>query len=72
MSYMAETRSNVARNLALLVDVPKRREFVTQRWLRRAVAERRLGYFKLGGRVLIDLDELDTLIERGRVDPRSP
>jgi hypothetical protein len=36
------------------------------------VAERRIGFFKVAGRVLIDLDELDAFAERGRVDPAEP
>ncbi len=57
------------RDLVPLIKVPDHRPFVTVRWLRRAVSEHRLGCYKLGARVLIDLAELDALVEAGRVEP---
>lgn len=38
------------------------------RWLRRLVSERRLRFYKAGGRVLLDLTDLDSFAESGRVD----
>jgi hypothetical protein len=38
------------------------------RWLRRQVYERKLAYHKVGGRVLIDLHDLDRLAEAGRIE----
>jgi hypothetical protein len=35
------------------------------------VYEHRLAYHKVAGRVLIDLDDLDEMAERGRVDAAS-
>jgi len=38
------------------------------RWLRRLVSEHRLRYYKAGGRVLVDLDDLDAFAAAGRVE----
>ena len=38
------------------------------RWLRRLVSERRIPFYKAGGRVLVDLDDLDAFAQAGRVD----
>ena len=58
------------RMLVPLRQVPEHRPWVTERWLRRAVFERRIPFHKLGdGRsspVLIDLDDLDAFAEAGR------
>jgi hypothetical protein len=43
-----------------------------ERWLRRQNAERRLAYVKIAGKVLIDLDDLDALADRGRVEAVGP
>lgn len=56
------------RELVPLVKVPAERPWTNERWLRRLVSERRLPFYKVGGRVLIDLRELDALAEAGRVD----
>lgn len=60
-----------ARELVPLKQVPDHRPWVTERWLRRAVFERRIPFHKLGdGRsapVLIDLADLDAFTEAGRV-----
>jgi hypothetical protein len=56
--------------LVPLVEVPDHRPWTTVRYLRRLVAERRIGYFKpTPGRVLLDLDELDALAESNRTEP---
>ena len=39
---------------------------VTPRWIRRAVAERRIGHFKLGGLLRFRLADLDALVAAGR------
>ena len=57
------------RNLVPLLEVPEHRSWATARWLRRQVSERHIGYYKAGGRVLLDLAELDSMVERGRVEP---
>ena len=43
-------------------------EWATERLLRRLVYERRIPYSKPASRVLIDLDDLDQLLERSRVE----
>ena len=60
---MAKTRE-----LVPLLEVPTVRPWVTARWLRRLVYERRIPFHKVGGRVLIDLADLDAWAESGRVD----
>ena len=42
--------------------------WVTTRWLRRLVQERRLAFHKPRGKVLIDLDDLDAFVEQARVE----
>jgi excisionase family DNA binding protein len=44
--------------------------WATTRWLRRLIYERGLTYYKVGGKVLIDLNDLDRLVETGRRGPR--
>lgn len=57
------------RQLVPLVNVPEHRPWVTVRWLRRAVYEETIPFHKVGGRVLIDLADLDALAEAGRHEP---
>jgi excisionase family DNA binding protein len=40
------------------------------RWLRRQVADRKIPYYRVGNRVLIDLEDLDALADAGRVEAR--
>ena len=58
--------------LVPLTKVPEARPWVTVRYLRRLVYERRLPFHKLGaGRnapVLIDLEDLDRYAQAGRVE----
>lgn len=42
---------------------------MSERWLRRLVYERRIPYHKVGGKVLLALEDLDALVENGRVEP---
>lgn len=56
------------RQLTPLSKVPEHRGWVTERYLRRLVAEHRVPYFKAGGKVLIDLADLDAFVEAGRVE----
>lgn len=59
----------MARQLVPLVEVPRLRPWVSVRFLRRLVAERRIPFHRLGGRrILLDLDDLDALAEAGRVE----
>lgn len=41
-------------------------QWANTRWLRRQVYERGLPCHKVAGRVLIDLNDLDRLVEQGR------
>jgi hypothetical protein len=52
--------------------ISQHRPWASERWVKRQNDERRLGFYKVGGLVLIDLDELDALVERGRVNPAPP
>jgi excisionase family DNA binding protein len=55
-----------------LTEVPTLRPWATIRWLRGLISQRRIPYYNpTGGRVLIDLAELDAFAERGRVDAAS-
>ena len=67
MNGNVKTTTSQQRDLVALVDVPDRRPWTTVRWLRRAVYEHRIPYHKVGGKVLIDLADLDTMTEAGRV-----
>ena len=42
-----------------------------ERQLRRMVAEKRVSFFKVDGRILFDLSELDRYVEAGRVEARA-
>lgn len=41
----------------------------TKRTMRQLVAQRRITYYKVGGRLLFDLDDLDRFLDAHRVDP---
>jgi hypothetical protein len=47
------------------------RPWLTERHLRRLVAERRLAYSKVGGKLVFDLADIDGLVVAGRVEARS-
>jgi hypothetical protein len=57
--------------LATIRQVMEQRPYVTERWLRRLRAERRVTTFSAGGRVLFDLNDLDRYIESTRQDAVS-
>lgn len=57
------------RQLTPLKQVPQHRTWATERVLRRMVAEKRIPYHKCGGKVLIDLVDLDNYTEAGRIEP---
>ena len=46
--------------------------WANERWLVRLNSERRLAYVKIAGKVLIDLEDLDALALRGRVESVGP
>ena len=58
----------MTRNLVPLLEVPEHRPHKTVRQLRRGVAEKRVPYYKVDGRILFDLNELDQYDESGRVE----
>jgi len=58
----------MARQLVPLKQVPEHRTWTTERILRRLVAEKRIAFHKCGGKVLIDLADLDAYSEAGRVE----
>ncbi|HVA73119.1 MAG TPA: hypothetical protein VNF71_00965 [Acidimicrobiales bacterium] len=45
-------------------------DWLTDRWLRRAVQERRIPFFKVDGKLVFDQSELDGYVEAHRVDAR--
>lgn len=57
----------MTRNLVPLLEVPQHRSWISERWLRRLVYERRIPYHKVGGRIFFDLADLDAWAESGRV-----
>jgi hypothetical protein len=57
------------RQLVPLKQVPQHRTEWSERRLRKLVAERRVGFYKEGSRVLLDLEELDRHVQTGRVEP---
>jgi excisionase family DNA binding protein len=56
-----------------LIDVPAAADYldVTERWVRRTVAERRLPHVKVGRYVRFRTDDLDRYIARQRVPARG-
>jgi hypothetical protein len=65
--------AKVKRELVPLLEVPDHRPWVSVGQLRRWVYERKIPFHKLspgrGGRVLIDLADIDSMAEAGRVEP---
>jgi hypothetical protein len=43
--------------------------WATERYLRRLVAERRIPFYKPDFKIMIDLTDLDTYLEGGRIEP---
>jgi excisionase family DNA binding protein len=62
--------ADMVRDLIPLTKVPDHRPWATVRWLRRATYERRLPFHRVGGKVLVDLADLDAYAEAGRVEPK--
>jgi excisionase family DNA binding protein len=54
------------RSLVRLNQAVEVRPWLTERWLRQLVYERRIRFYKVGGRLLFDLDDLDRFAEQGR------
>jgi len=55
--------------LMTLSQLIEARPWLTERYVRRLVAERRVGFYKPGLRLLFDVDEVDAYVEQTRVDP---
>jgi excisionase family DNA binding protein len=54
-------------DLRTITQVTTERPWITERYLRRLIFERRVPYYKIGRRVLVSLSELDQLVAEGRV-----
>lgn len=69
---MAEggTRSAARRNVVTLRQALAECPWLSERYLRRLVYERRIRYSKVGGKLLFDLADLDRIVNEGVVDPR--
>jgi len=59
----------VSRQLVSVGSIAEHRPWCSERYLRRLIAERRIPFHRVGGRVLVDLDDLDAYDEAGRVEP---
>ena len=60
-----------ARNLMVMTQLLEQRPWLSERYLRRLVAERRIPFHKVGGKLLFDLNDVDHLAEVGRVEAAS-
>jgi hypothetical protein len=50
----------------------EKRSWLTERWLRQAVAERRLPFSKVDGKIVFDLADLDAYVAAHRISAREP
>ena len=57
------------RELRLLAQAVAERPWLSLRYLRRLVYEGRIRHYKVGGKVLVDLADIDALAESGRREP---
>lgn len=58
----------MSRTLVTIKQASELRPWLTERYARRLVYERRLTHYKIGARVLLDLADLDSLEEAGRIE----
>lgn len=56
-------------NWRTVKEIPTLRSWATERWLRRLIAERRVRFSRVGGKVFIDLNDLDQYVANGTVEP---
>jgi excisionase family DNA binding protein len=56
------------RELVSLKEATHLRPWLTERYGRRLIGERRIPFHKLGSKVLLDLADLDAFAEAGRVE----
>jgi hypothetical protein len=54
-----------------LKQAPKARSWTSERWLRRKIEQGRLAYSKADGIILVALEDIDELVERGRVESQQ-
>ena len=59
------------RELVTIPQAIEARPWLTERYLRRLVHERRVAFHKVGARLLFDLADLDQLAEAGRREPAA-
>jgi excisionase family DNA binding protein len=55
------------RQLVSVRQAEEQREWARERFVRRLIFEKRIPYHKVGGKVFVDLADLDAYAERGRV-----
>jgi hypothetical protein len=58
----------LGRTYVTLAQALQERPWLTERWLRRKVAERRIPYAKADGRLLFSLEDIDRFVEARRVE----
>jgi excisionase family DNA binding protein len=56
------------RELVPLKEATLLRPWLSERFARRLVAERRIAFHRVGGRILFDLRDLDDFAEAGRIE----
>jgi hypothetical protein len=59
----------MSRQLVTLRQAVEARPWLSERLVRRLVAERRVPFHKVASRLLFDLADLDAFAESGRVEP---
>jgi hypothetical protein len=47
------------------------RPWLTERWLRRKIEQRRIPYAKADGKILLSLVDIDMFVEASRVEPTA-
>jgi hypothetical protein len=60
--------TTTTRNYRTLPQVLEERPWLSERYLRRLVYERKIPFSKLDGRLLFDLADIDDYVERHRVE----
>jgi phage terminase large subunit len=63
------TGTAVRREYLTLRQTLERYPWMSERWLRRKVAEKRLPYAKADGKLLFTAEDIDQFVERTRVEP---
>ena len=65
--YMSTTRP-AAKQYVTFSQALEQRPWLTERWLRRAVQERRIPFFKVDGKLVFDLEEIDGYVAAHRIE----